>query len=71
MASEGVMGPLGGAFSVEWWEQKLSRGSCVKFMSKEVARSMWCFRRSFWNWLTRFERGEAARGLLRVSWILA
>lgn len=43
----------------------------MKFMSKEVARSMCRFRRSFWNWLTRLERGEAARGLLRASWILA
>lgn len=29
LGSEGVMGPLGGAFSVEWWEQKLRAEAAV------------------------------------------
>ena len=71
LGNEEVMG-IWGAFSVEWWEQKLeSRGSCVSFMSKEVSRSTWHFRRLFWNWCARSERGEAARGLLQASQVPA
>lgn len=38
----------------------------MRFMSKEVSWSTWHFRRLFWNWCARKERGEAVRKLLQA-----
>ena len=37
---------------------------------KEVPRSKWHFRRLFWNWYARKQKGEAVRRLLQASWVL-
>lgn len=41
------------------------------FMSKEVSRSMWQFRRWFWKRRSRSESGEAVGRLLQASQVLA
>lgn len=41
--------------------QRVEAARCMRFMRKEVSRSTWHFRRLFWNWCARKERGEAVR----------